>query len=326
MGTEKKGTFFKVDPDLCVGCGNCVDACPMKILALENGLCIITDISRCLECGTCVRECAVDAITIEGVHKKARAKGARTQAAAPTEGGGAYTPILKTLQAMLEEIIPTEQMFAYGGVDITVLNDFELEGKKCFYRAYIADKLEKIGISSMNFYGSMTADVLIITPGREYDIPYFVMDWDESEDHIFFICDLMPSDDLGRNMKHLNSYFHGPLEELYQTYSTIPGLHGSVFHWVRAIHSPYLLCGTVEKNPRTNVDMLFHCAVDYLKAWLKLWEAAQPGNPEDASMQLIHERRKNIRALYREFDPGVGSLNKFLGDTVADISLSIIEP
>jgi hypothetical protein len=34
----------------------------------------------------------------------------------------------------------------------------------------------------------------------------------------------------------------------------------------------------------------------------------------------------NLRALYEENDPGVGSLNKFLGDKMADVALSIIEP
>ena len=43
-------------------------------------------------------------------------------------------------------------------------------------------------------------------------------------------------------------------------------------------------------------------------------------------MNLIRERRRKIRELYKENDPGVGSLNKFLGDRMAEVSLSIIEP
>jgi len=327
MSEEKKKTSFTVDEHLCVGCGVCVDACPMKILAVRDGLCVMTDITRCLECGTCMQ-----AIAIAGVREKAKDKAAAKPAAGAGDTAAApreklkFAPILKTLQGLLEEAVKPVQVFEFEGVDIRSLNDFTLEGEKCFYRAYAAPKVEKIGLSSMNFYGSMTADVMIITPGREYDTPYYVVDWDESEDHIFFICDLMPGDDPGRNQRYLAEYLYEPLEELYMNYSMIPGLRSSVFHWVRAVHSPYIITGTIDKSSPGNVDLLFNCAVDYLKVWIELWKKATPQDPNSEYMKLVHERRKNIRALYKENDPGVGSLNKFLGDTMAAISLSIIEP
>jgi len=216
-------------------------------------------------------------------------------------------------------------MFEHDGTDIKSLNEFELEGQTCYYRRYKAEKLEKIGISRMNFYGSMVADVLVITPGQDYDIPYYVMDWDESDEHIFFICDLMPSDDVGRNMKHLQNYFYDPLEDYYQTYSAVPGMKPSVFHWVRAIHSPYMITGTIDKT-KDNLNTIFQCAVDYFNVWLNLYKNAKPQDPGSDYMKLIHERRRKIRELYKENDPGVGSLNKFLGDRMAEVSLSIIEP
>ena len=67
MMLENKKTAFTVDEDLCIGCGICADACPMKILEIEDDICIMTDESKCLECGTCIRECPQDAIVIPGV-------------------------------------------------------------------------------------------------------------------------------------------------------------------------------------------------------------------------------------------------------------------
>jgi NAD-dependent dihydropyrimidine dehydrogenase PreA subunit len=333
MAQEKKKTEFIVYKDRCIGCGICVDACPMKILAIENDICIMTDTSKCLECGTCIRECPQDAITIPGVKLSPEEKdviGGKVQAtfqAVPHEGGSKkFTPILQHLTDILLKEVKPVQVFEHDGVDVSSLHDFALEGEKCYYRVYKADKLEKVGISRMNFYGSMVADVLSITPGAAYDIPYYIMDWDESDDHIFFICDLMPSDDLARNPDHLQKYFFEPLDDFYQTYSVIPGMRPSVFHWVRAIHSPYIITGTIDKHAPQDVSQIYQCALDYFNVWLNLYKNAQPLDINSAPMKLIHERRKQIRALYRENDPGVGSLNKFLGDKLADASLSIIEP
>ncbi len=331
MAKENEKIAFTVYEERCIGCGICVEACPMKVLKIENDLCVMADISRCLECGTCIRDCPQDAIVIPGVklskEKEKQPKqesGTSSKTLRVASADKKFTPILQHLTGLLHEINPV-QVFEHAGTDITSLDEFELEGEKCFYRAYKAEKLEKIGISRMNFYGSMVADVLVITPGQNYDIPYYVMDWDESDEHIFFICDLMPSDDPGRNLQHLQSYLYEPLDDLYQIYSSIDGMKPSVFHWVRAIHSPYLVTGTVEKSGN-NIDKLFQCAVDYFNAWLKIYKDAQSQNPKANYMKLIHERRRMIRVLYKENDPGVGSLNKFLGDKMADVALSIIEP
>ncbi|MFC1670708.1 4Fe-4S binding protein [Spirochaetota bacterium] len=326
MEQQRTSTIFLVDDKLCTGCGTCVKSCPMKILILQDNICNITDPSRCLECRTCMRDCTENAINIrEGdteSSKTGRLVGVPDKTAGPKIE---FTPILDTLWDMIKDLNP-QQEFKSNGIDVRALNDFKLEGKKSYTRLYRADKLEKVGISSVNFLGSMRTDVLVITPAPEYDIPYYIMDWCESEDHIFYICDLMPGDDPGRDIKYLQNFLHDELEDLYHEYKPVPGLTGSIFHWVRAIHSPYLLTGTVEKKPKENVDMLFSCAVDYLKAWLNLYNNAKPQDINSPRMKLIQERRKAIRTLYTENDPGAGALDKFLGQELANVQLTIIEP
>jgi NAD-dependent dihydropyrimidine dehydrogenase PreA subunit len=327
MAQDSKKTVFTLDSERCIGCGICVDACPLKILALEGGLCIMTDPARCLECGTCIRECPQDAITIPGVKvsSKTGAEASRSASAPVAQSDEKFTPILQHLTDLLIQDLAPKQIFEHAGTDIRILQEFDVEGHSCFYRAYKAPKLEKIGLSRMNFYGTMVADVVVVTPAADYDIPYYIMDWDESDEHIFFICDLMPGDDPGRNLQQLQKYYYEPLEDLYQEFAAIQGMHPSVFHWVRALHSPYIITGTVDKTPE-NVAGIFKCAVEYYKAWLNIYKAAQPRDPQSPEMRLINERRRQVRAVYKENDPGVGSLNKFLGDTMADIALSIIEP
>ena len=161
----------------------------------------------------------------------------------------------------------------------------------------------------------MVAEVVCITPAAEYDLPYYMMDWDESKDHIFFFCDVVPSDDLMLNSSHLEEYFYKPLEDLYLEYSfNINGLTKSPFHWVRAIHSPYTITGTIDKKDQKSLDLIFDCAEKYLQAWIKLWQNASPIDPSSEISKRINLRRKVITKLYHENDPGGGAIAKFLGE------------
>ena len=51
---------YKIDLDTCVGCGTCVDECPVGCISLKDNKCEI-DKDQCLECGACAGVCPVDA-------------------------------------------------------------------------------------------------------------------------------------------------------------------------------------------------------------------------------------------------------------------------
>lgn len=56
--------YAKVDKDLCVGCGTCVDICPMDAIELEDDISSISK-KRCIGCGNCSAKCPQDAISLE---------------------------------------------------------------------------------------------------------------------------------------------------------------------------------------------------------------------------------------------------------------------
>ncbi len=74
---------LKVDQDKCLGCGNCVVACPVNgsispevasghgskteetIMMVENGLIKLFNPDKCTKCGTCPLFCPTDAIFLE---------------------------------------------------------------------------------------------------------------------------------------------------------------------------------------------------------------------------------------------------------------------
>jgi len=53
----------QVDEDKCVGCGLCVDVCPVEAITLEAEKAKV-DEDKCTECGQCVEECPNEAIKI----------------------------------------------------------------------------------------------------------------------------------------------------------------------------------------------------------------------------------------------------------------------
>jgi Na+-translocating ferredoxin:NAD+ oxidoreductase subunit B len=52
-----------IDGDLCTGCGECIEICPMEAIRDENGISKLTE-KRCIGCGLCVNRCPVGAISM----------------------------------------------------------------------------------------------------------------------------------------------------------------------------------------------------------------------------------------------------------------------
>jgi ferredoxin len=50
---------MKIDPDLCIGCQNCIPVCPVgAIKETDEG--VVIDQQECVECNTCIRMNACD--------------------------------------------------------------------------------------------------------------------------------------------------------------------------------------------------------------------------------------------------------------------------
>jgi len=56
---------YRINEDTCIGCGSCVDSCPVGCIKLnDNGKAEI-DATMCIGCGTCAAVCPVNA-PVEG--------------------------------------------------------------------------------------------------------------------------------------------------------------------------------------------------------------------------------------------------------------------
>ncbi|PKN83614.1 MAG: electron transfer flavoprotein subunit alpha, partial [Deltaproteobacteria bacterium HGW-Deltaproteobacteria-1] len=61
--------LLDVDKDKCIGCGNCVDACPFGALSLVDDMVVVND--KCTGCGACLLACPMHALNLPRERPKA---------------------------------------------------------------------------------------------------------------------------------------------------------------------------------------------------------------------------------------------------------------
>jgi ferredoxin len=55
--------YAEIDSELCIGCGTCIDRCPMEAITLEDDVSSISRM-RCIGCGNCISVCDSEAINL----------------------------------------------------------------------------------------------------------------------------------------------------------------------------------------------------------------------------------------------------------------------
>lgn len=56
---------LRFEPDLCTGCGICVDVCPHGVFARNSRVVHIVRADACMECGACQTNCAFGAVQVD---------------------------------------------------------------------------------------------------------------------------------------------------------------------------------------------------------------------------------------------------------------------
>ncbi len=56
---------YKIDPELCIGCGACAEVCPTNCISPTDDGKYVINPDECIDCGACVEVCPTDAISAE---------------------------------------------------------------------------------------------------------------------------------------------------------------------------------------------------------------------------------------------------------------------
>ena len=55
---------IEVDNEKCIGCGDCVDVCPVDVYEMQDEKSVPVNAEECIGCESCVEACEQEAITV----------------------------------------------------------------------------------------------------------------------------------------------------------------------------------------------------------------------------------------------------------------------
>jgi NAD-dependent dihydropyrimidine dehydrogenase PreA subunit len=58
---------IEVDEEKCIGCGDCVDICPVDVYEMQDKRSVPVNEGECIGCESCIEVCEQDAITVTEV-------------------------------------------------------------------------------------------------------------------------------------------------------------------------------------------------------------------------------------------------------------------
>ncbi|MFQ6052882.1 MAG: 4Fe-4S binding protein [Candidatus Bathyarchaeia archaeon] len=157
LSTERRmepNKAFLVDPALCDGCDECVEACPESAIALEGGKIRINEI-MCTGCGACIPACPHDALDQQGL----------TDAQLKEQIRGT----LESSEAEIRILAFVEQEVAYTAVDLAGLARLSYPSS---IRILPLPSLSRLKLDHLLHAFAYGADGVMLLEAPEHEGPY----------------------------------------------------------------------------------------------------------------------------------------------------------
>jgi len=176
------------------------------------------------------------------------------------------TPYIEKMSEQLSQLSLT-QINECAGSDISNLADLEKDGVRVTLNAYQAEAAEKIAIGSITVDNEVNIGVCTIIPKNDIALPIYVSRWEERQDTISLLVDLMPTVDMIVDEAYRVKYLE-PLNETWERFSNLAGIQPEDDNDLRAACSIIYTgaCVPIEKEGMRMAALAPH--LDYLKKYI----------------------------------------------------------
>jgi len=166
-------------------------------------------------------------------------------------------------------------------------------------KAYAADKIAKIAIGDCTIGSQKHIGLCTIVPLEQYWLPLYFSCWDEQQQEISLLVDIMPTVDSLVDEPFRIKYLD-PLHPLWEKFASLPGITPFEDDAVRSVCSIIYTAAVVpiEKEGMRLAALAPH--TEYLKSYIEFVKDAPPADGE-AKVKEIRRRIDATRAVLRSY-------------------------
>ena len=205
------------------------------------------------------------------------------------------TPYIEKMSEQLNQLSLTA-INECAGSDISNLADLEKDGVRLTLKAYQAEASEKIAIGSITVDNEVNIGVCTIIPKNDIAIPIYVSRWEERQNTITLLVDMMPTVDMIVDEAYRVMYLE-PLNETWERFSNLAGIQPEDDNDLRAACSIIYTgaCVPIEKEGVRMAALAPH--LDYLKKYIA-YMTADKQQINETKQKEVTRRIAAVRTLF----------------------------
>jgi hypothetical protein len=212
--------------------------------------------------------------------------------------GSKWTPYLEKMGEQIDQLKPTE-LSEWEGHDLSSIQDMKDSQITGGFKAYSAEKIEKIGLGSLALSDGTHYGFCTIIPQENYDLPLFLSCWEEREKEITFLVDIIPTVDSLIDEEYRKKYIESIQKQLWDRFVSLAGICPEESDIIRSLCS---IIYTAAKVPIVKEGMRLAALAphtEYLKSYIAFVPDARP--VESATKkQEIQKKRAALRETLRK--------------------------
>ncbi len=209
-----------------------------------------------------------------------------------------WTPYLEKMKEQVDQLKPTE-LTECEGQDLTSLKDVQGPQITGSFKAYSAEKIDKIGLGSLSLGDGTHYGFCTIIPEEDYDLPLFLSRWEEREKEITLLVDIIPTVDSLVDEEYRKKYIESIQKHLWDRFVSLAGICPEESDVIRSLCSIIYTAARVpiEKEGMRLAALSPH--TEYLKSYSAFVPDARPVE-SDAKKQEIQKKRAALLKTLRE--------------------------